>query len=125
MKSELKTRCEFALRGMTSPIKNEELKDAINYITSAVGSEEKADNIIKEMFKYCEDGYEVKHFVCNTLEGMALLTITIKAKKDKTYNVLDEYGVFCSVYNFDCPYCSELGYSYFQNDKNGILRRIG
>lgn len=125
MKSELKTRCEFALMGMTSQITNEELKDAINYIASAVGSEESADNIIKEMFKYCDKGYEVKHFVCNTIEDMALLTITIKAKSDKTYNVLDEDGVFCSVYNFTCPYCSELGYSYFEEDKNGFLRRVG
>lgn len=123
MKSELKTRCEFALIGMTSPIKNEELKDVLQYISSAVGSQDKVEDIIEIMFKYCNEGYEVKHFVCNTIGDMSVITITIAYDGEK-YDLEDEDGVLCSVYNFTYPDCSELGYCFFEN-KNGYIKRIG
>lgn len=123
MKSELKTRCEMALMGITVSIKKDEVKDAIQYIASAVGTEVNADEVFETMFKYCSTGFTVKHMVCNTIENMYTMSVTIAYKGEK-YVLDDEDGVLCSVYNFTFPDCSELGYCFFKK-VNGYFRRIG
>lgn len=123
MKKELATRCEMALRGVAVTIKKEEVKDAISYIASAIGTRVNADEVFDTMFQYCSKGYECGHLVCNTIEDMYCMSITIKTQGEK-YDLTDEDGVLCSVYNFTFPDCSELGYCFFK-EKNGYVRRIG
>lgn len=122
MKNELKTRCEFALMGIAQPIKETEVKDVISYIASAINDGVDVEEVFNTMFKYCSEGYEVKHFTTNTIEDMFCLTVTL-SYPDEIYDIEDG-RVLCSVYNFTAPYCSELGYCYFKRTPQGI-KRIG
>lgn len=120
---ELMTRCEMALMGVAVSIEKEEVKDAISYIASAIGTEVNAEEVFDTMFQYCSEGFDVGHLVCNTIGDMYCVSVTIKYEGEK-YDLTDEDGVLCSVYNFTFPDCSELGYCFFA-EKSGYIRRIG
>ena len=125
MKTSTLNKAEMILMGFVKELDSkEELEQIIPVIQRAIGDKTPTDEIITQLFKYTQDGTIPVHAVTNTICGMKCLTVTLETPEDEdTYDLLSEDGVFSSVYNFDCPDCSELGYSYFAK-QNGRLKRI-
>lgn len=122
MKKELATRCEMALMGFTQSITKEELKDVIPYIASAMGVKCNTQEVIDTLFKYCGK-LTPKHFVMNTIMG-EMMCLTVTLDDGETPYVLDsEDGILSTTYNFTYPDCSEMGYTFFENN-GGTYRRI-
>lgn len=124
MRSEEKARCEMMMMGFTEPIRSKEhLEEVVRYSEKAMGTDIPVEDVMEQLFKYTVEGTIPKHAVFNRIMGMRCLTVTLQAPKEK-YDILSEDGVFSSVYNFDAPDCSELGYTFFEN-RFGAIKRIG
>lgn len=126
--NELKTHAEALMMGFTvevSELPLEETEYIIDHVLKTLGSDARALDITIDAFKYCK-APRIKHLnVCNVID-MRMLTLTLTTKEDtEPYDILSRNGVFSYVYNIDAPFCSELGYTFFEQKPKDIIRRIG
>jgi len=121
---------EMVMMGFTLPVESEDhLKYLLDYFKSPCGFEYNTEEIISNSKQFCGDPNKIsfKHINLCSIEGMRMIAITMTTEEDEggePYNLLSKNGCFGYVYNIDCPYCSELGYSYYAN-KIGRIVRIG
>lgn len=125
------TKGELVLMGITTPIdNNEEAIEVLNYVQKVLGA---SFPIVMEDSKKIVNDYicqyrpnVVKHMVANMINDMIMITFTLDDGEQTFPDRLDsEYGVFSYVYNVTYNDCSEMGYTFFKMDKDGIYRRIG
>ena len=119
------SKAEMILMGFTLSVENnEEAKYIIDYILKVMNSSETADTVIEKASKHCKD-MEIKAINTSTVMGDSHLAFAIKTSEDEyEFNLVDEDGTFCFVYNISNPELSELGYCFFEN-QHGKVRRIG
>lgn len=129
VKEEMATRCELALMGAVVDVhSNEEAAMMTDYILNVLDKELDNDLITDRICKYNKTN-EVKHLVCNTIEGMATITYLIDCKDGETPAPLEEdYGsgypcAFCYVLNLAEDLFSEFGDCFFEK-RQGIYHRI-
>lgn len=121
--NETRTKAEMMLMGITQPVTKSELVEIIPIIQSAIGSNIPCNEVMEQLFKYTQEGTVPRHAVMNTLMGsMKCLTVTLD-DGETPYVIDSEFGVLSTVYNFTCPDCSEMGYTFFST-KNGFVKRI-
>lgn len=126
-KGELSARAETALMGRAVMLQDRDnLIYVIDYIckvlkcTSVTG-----EQILELAEKHLEEKTKPIGLVCNTIGGeMECLTVILKDFDGSHFQIDDESGVLCYVYNFTVPDFSELGYCYFKKSPSGV-RRIG
>lgn len=124
-------KAEVALMGHVIEVSDDtELRNIINYIAQVVNDNEEcpAEEILTEAFQYTNTKkYRVSHISVNTLLGdMVVLTLILSTTTRKTPVKLDSFsGVFSYCYNFTAPFCSELGYTFYEKRPNGTYHRIG
>lgn len=124
VKNRLNGKAEAILMGMTQCVEsNEEAIYIIDYICKVLNKEETGQQIFDEATKYTE-GAEIKAVNICTVEDMMCISLPMTTEEDEEeFNLLNENGTFSYVYNFDCPYFSELGYCTFIKTPKGIKRR--
>ena len=112
---------EVAMMGISVPVENEEhLKYMIEYITMVFDKLETAEKILKNAVnKYNSENLKVTYICANSTECGTMLTFA------REEDITSEDGVLAWVENLDYPDCSELGYTFFERDRNGFIRRIG
>lgn len=121
--NETRAKAEMMLMGVTQPITKSELVEIIPIIQSAIGTDIPCNEVMEQLFKYTQEGTVPRHAVMNTLMGsMKCLTVTLD-DGETPYVIDSEFGVLSTVYNFTCPDCSEMGYTFFSNN-NGLIKRI-
>lgn len=126
-KGELSARAETALMGRAVMLQDRDnLIYVIDYIckvlkcTSVTG-----EQILELAEKHLEEKTKPIGLVCNTIGSeMKCLTVILKDFDGSHFQIDDESGVLCYVYNFTVPDFSELGYCYFKKSPSGV-RRIG
>lgn len=127
-KGELNAKAEMALMGRAVNLQDRDnLIYVIDYICKVLKSTSVTGEQILELAeKHLEEKTKPIGLVCNTIGGeMKCLTVILKDFDDGSHFQIDnEYGVLCYVYNFTAPDFSELGYCYFKKSPNGV-RRIG
>lgn len=126
-KGELNARAEMLLQGHVINHSNmDNIKYIIDYVSKVLNKSVKSEEIIEKAFQYISDRKHTKivGLSLNTLMGeMAVLDLVFKEDGENDFDIESEDGVFGYCYNYTCPDCSELGYSYFKRE-NGKLHRI-
>lgn len=131
IKEEMTARCELALMGAVVDVhSNEEAIMMTEYILGVLNREEVLNNdlIADRICRYNETN-EVKHLVCNTIEGMPTITYLIDCKDGETPAPFEEdYDsgcpcAFCYVLNLAEDLFSEFGDCFFEK-RQGIYHRI-
>lgn len=127
-KGELKARAELALIGRAVNLQDRDnLIYVIDYICKVLKHTDSTGEQILEKAEKHLDKEKTKPIglVCNTICGdMKCLTVILKDFDDGHFQIDDENGVLCYVYNFTAPDFSELGYCFFEETPSGV-RRIG
>lgn len=123
--SKWNAKAEAVMMGFTQKVdSNEEAEYIISYIAKTLGHSVTGEEVFKEATQYTKEA-KIEYVSVSTIMDMVMLALPMTTKEDKgkKLNILDRDGVFSYVYNFDCPMCSELGYTFFE-ERNGRLRRI-
>ena len=124
---ELSAHAEALMMGITKDVSTltpEEVEYVIDYVLKTLGSEATAQEVLAGSVKYCQNAV-IHHLNVSTTMDMRMIAITMSTDEDEEpYDLLSKYGVFSYVYNIDAPFCSELGYTFFQKTGSRI-RRVG
>lgn len=127
-KGELNARAELALMGRAINLNDRDnLIYVIDYICKVLKHTDSNGEQILDMAEKYLDKEKTKPIglVCNTIGcDMKCLTVVLKDFDGSPFQIDDEYGVLCYVYNFTAPDFSELGYCFFKKTPSGV-RRIG
>lgn len=127
-KGELKAIAELALMGLTINLQDRDnLIYVIDYICKVLKHTDSTGEQILEKAEEYLDKEKTKPIglVCNIIGGeMKCLTVVLKDFDGSNFQIDNEYGVLCYVYNFTAPDFSELGYCFFEKTPSGA-RRIG
>lgn len=124
-KGELNARAELALMGRAVMLQDRDnLIYAIEYICKVLQASVTGEQILELAEKHLEEKTKPIGLICNNLGDMKCLTVILKDFDGSHFQIDDEYGVLCYVYNFTAPDFSELGYCYFEKSPSGV-RRIG
>ena len=123
--SELHAKAEMILMGCVQRIEGEgELRVMLDYFKSPLNVKYDTDEIIRKSIRFCKNP-KFKSLSVNMICGMRMIAIGLETDEDEPFDLLSPYGAFGYVYNIDAPDCSELGYSFYQNDANNFIRRVG
>lgn len=116
-------KAEIALMGYVVEINtNEEAIDVLDEIAELLEEDFSGVKIFKEATKYC-NGAEIEYLSVNIISDMLLIALPMTTDEDtEPFDILSKYGAFGYVYNATAPDCSELGYSYYENRNNEIVR---
>ena len=109
---------------------------AVNYLLHVFGHNNvtSAKEVLKSAFHYLSKNVKVKFMSVNVIMDMAMIAFVMVSDEPKDElpstetqykELVNEEGILCYVYNMDAPDCSELGYSFFDYDSIGFIRRIG
>lgn len=124
-----KAKALNVLRGSTEDVNNwEDLKNLLmelNFIykvTQDMTANLMTNEEIDEKIKMLQEGYGnpiPRHVsLIYALGGMPLLGITLETNEDEEpYDLNSENGVYGYVWNLDDDWCSEYGYSFYENNK--------
>lgn len=127
-KGELNAIAELALMGRAINLHDRDnLIYVIDYICRVLKHTDSNGEQILDMAEKYLDKEKTKPIglVCNTIGGdMKCLTVIFKDFDGSPFQIDNEDGVLCYVYNFTAPDFSELGYCFFEETPSGI-RRIG
>lgn len=126
-KGELNARAEVALMGRAVMLQDRDnLIYAMEYICKVLQASITGEQILDMAEKYLDkEKTKPIGLVCNTIGGdMKCLTVILKDFDGSPFQIDDEEGVLCYVYNFTAPDFSELGYCFFEKTPSGV-RRIG
>lgn len=129
---------EMSMRGYIIPVESTaHLTHMVRYCLKVLKSDIYQDDndlnyrtneiVADAMHKYNSNkDKSIKHFVVNDSMFGVMMTfvrssgaLTLKSGKMKPS------GVYAWVENIDAPDCSELGYVFFEKNKNGKIVRIG
>lgn len=122
-KNELRGKAEAIMMGMPQRVSSkEECVFILDYITEVLTGKPIGMEVYEKSIHYAKD-QTPKWIFTNVMGGMKMITLPFEEVLTKPNGDYIEDGVFCYVYNLDCPDFSELGYSYFEN--KGKMRRIG
>lgn len=134
-KGDLKARAEMLLMGhviqVTDEVNQKYIVDYVSRVLANVGNSEpvKSDEIWEKAFEFISNKEKTKviGLSLNTIMNeMVVLTLIFKDFNEELFDIEDPKGVFCYCYNYTYPDCSELGYSFFKQDKSTHkLHRIG
>lgn len=118
---------EMSLMGFTIPVENEEhLKHLIGYVLKVItkdGGSAQVEEVFNSCHQYNSDKVPVSHFTVNSTQFGVLMTFVRDCKDMTEDKLISPQGVLSYVYNMDAPYCSELGYTFFQK-VNGKIKRV-
>lgn len=124
---ELSAHAEALMMGITKDVSTltpEEVEFMIDYVLKTLGSEATAHEVLAGSVKYCKNPV-IHHLNVSTTMDMRMIAIMMSTDEDEEpYDILSRDGVFSYVYNIDAPFCSELGYTFFQKTGSRI-RRVG
>lgn len=126
--SQWNADAEMSMQGYTIPVQSKEhLTHLVKYTLNTLKGlydpdmdvEQRATEIVDNACNnYNSDKEEVRYFTVNNSNFGTLMTFV--RDKDK---LTSSKGVLAWVENLDAPYCSELGYVYFQ-EVRGKVRRV-
>lgn len=128
LQSKWNSDAEMAMQGFTIPIQSEEhLKHIIGYVLFTLKDmidpnmdvDERTDEVFDNAVnKYNSTGQTV-NFVTVSSSPFGVMVTFVRDKAPVT----KRQGVLAWVENLEAPFCSELGYVYFQQT-NGKIHRI-
>lgn len=116
-------KAKRALEGFAVEINsNEEAMNLLDEISEILNKNFTGEEVIKLATKSTE-GVEIKYLSVNRFCGMELIALAMITDEEKeTLDILDKRGVLAYVYNATYPNHSELGYSFYRDYDEGIVR---
>ena len=124
----LNARAECAMMGMVVQAFNkDDLEYMLGYIAKALGDEETTGaEIYAKATEFIDPKKtEAIYLSCSTIMGTDRVVNIVFKDTDKPFILDDPDGVLCYVYNFTDPWCSELGYCFFERRGLAGYHRIG
>lgn len=124
------TDAEMSLMGHVITVTSDDhLKHLVDYVLTTLKAsyryeETTAEEVLAEANKYNSEQVAISHFCVSSTEFGVLLTFVRDDELPdyKLESLINPYGVLAYVYNIACPFCSELGYVFFDNVKGKIKR---
>lgn len=135
-KNMLRGQAEFSMMTRAAMrIHNEEqLEFVLDYVLGVLrpNKEDKArtalglnrvtgKDIIAKCNEYNSEGTPVSYLSIDPTRFGLLFTLV----RDEENDILNEHGTLAYVYNVDAPDCSELGYVFYTDAQQGLIKRIG
>ena len=133
MKNEFKNgrlnaKAECAMMGqVTLALGKDNFEYMLGYIAKTLGYEETtgAEIYAKATEFINPKETEAIGLSCSTIMGTDRVVNIIFRDIDKPFILDDPDGVLCYVYNYTDPWCSELGYCFFERQGLAGYHRIG
>lgn len=126
--NELNNRLEAAMMtGNVLLLNNErEIKHALGYIASAIGSDKSGEEIFQMALQYSDTNKtEIAGFSTSKVYGDPCINVILR-DKDSDFRLDDEEGILCYVFNAKHEDYSEIGYCFFEERTSGnVYHRIG
>ena len=125
-KGELNAKSEVAMMGLvTSVTEKDDVIYMLNYISKVIDGEAQGIEIYKKATEFInkDETFIVGISCCRIYEDVCICII-FKDKLNDTFKIDDPDGTLVYTYNMSCPYCSELGYSFYGR-KGTSYHRIG
>lgn len=132
-KMKWNTDAEMSLMGHVITVTSDDhLKHLVEYVLTTLKAsypsidEETAEEVLAEAYKYNEEEVAISHFCVSSTDFGILLTFVRDDELPdyKLESLINPYGVLAYVYNIACPFCSELGYVFFDKRENGKISRV-
>lgn len=124
------SKSEIALTGLVTMLNTmsgnkEETIFIVDYILNTLGmltENENGTTVYQRAMEFCDEGTTVVGISTSVIAGVDRCINLILEPKGETVNIEDTEGCFCYVYNIDCPWCSELGYAFFEKKLSSYHR---
>lgn len=131
-KMKWNTDAEMSLMGHVITVTSDDhLKHLIGYVLKVLKAsypeiEATAEEVFQEANKYNSEEVAISHFCVNSTDFGVMFTLVRDDELPdyKLESLINPYGVLAYVYNVACPFCSELGYVFFDKRANGKISRV-
>ena len=108
------------VNGMTVAVEShEEVESILDNLAERLGESFTGKEVVNEALRYVNRG-AIRYIAFGVVMGMRMITLPIETEpeeddeEDEEFDMTSEYGVFSYVYNVDADWCSELGYTVFE-----------
>lgn len=116
--------------GMTVAVKSrEEAESILDKLAERLEENFTGKQVVDEALQFVSNG-EIRYIAYGIVMGMRMITLPIETEpdeddeedEDEEFDMTSEYGVFSYVYNVDADWCSELGYTVFEEVLGELVR---
>ena len=115
--------------GMTVAVKSrEEAESILDNLAERLGESFTGKEVVNEALRYVNRG-AIRYIAFGVIMGMRMITLPIETEPEEDeedeyeeFDMTSEYGVFSYVYNVDADWCSELGYTVFEEVLGELVR---